>query len=289
MSLSLRWQAPTPLEYFSSLVAEDAGLSLLEAAVSIAQDDYPALDVQSVLAEVDALAQRLRKRLPADASARHKLQTLLHFFYQELGFAGNLNNYYDRDNSLVHRVLETRRGIPITLAVIFLELATHLGLRAQGVAFPGHFLVKLSMGNGELILDPFTGDSLSRSRLDEFLQSFRSNSGFQGDLDLPVDLFLQTAKPREVLARILRNLKEIHRAASDDARLLAVQQRLVVLLPEDAKERRDRGLMLESLAHWSAAADDLAFYLEQTPGAPDAEMLRSRLSQLRQRGAPPLH
>jgi regulator of sirC expression with transglutaminase-like and TPR domain len=289
MSHSLRLHLPTPLEYFSSLVAEDAGLNLLEAAASIAQDEFPALDVQAVLAEVDELAQRLRQRLPADASARHKLQVLLRFFYQELGFAGNLNNYYERGNSFVHHVLSTRRGIPITLSVILLELATQLGLRARGVSFPGHFLIKLSMGNGELVLDPFTGDSLSHSKLDEYLQSFRSGAGLQGDVELPVELFLQAATPRDVLARMLRNLKEIHRAAQDWPRLLAVQQRLVVLLPQDAGERRDRGLVLESLQHWPAAAEDLAFYLDQSPQASDAAAIEQRLAQLRQRGVPPLH
>ncbi|MCV2352075.1 SirB1 family protein [Paucibacter sp. Y2R2-4] len=289
MSHSLRLHLPTPLEYFSSLVAEDAGLNLLEAAASIAQDEFPALDVQTVLDEVDELAQRLRQRLPSDASARHKLQVLLRFFYQELGFAGNLNNYYDRGNSFVHHVLSTRRGIPITLAVILLELAAQLGLRAHGVSFPGHFLIKLSMGNGELVLDPFTGDSLSRNKLDEYLQSFRSGAGLEGDLELPVELFLQAATPRDVLARMLRNLKEIHRAAQDWPRLLAVQQRLVVLLPQEAGERRDRGLVLESLQHWPAAAEDLAFYLEQAPQASDASAVEQRLAQLRQRGVPPLH
>ncbi len=289
MSSSLRLHLPTPLEYFASLVAEDAGLNLLEAAASIAQDEAPTLDVQAVLAEVDEWAQRLRQRLPADASARHKLQVLLHFFYRELGFAGNLNNYYERSNSFVHHVLATRRGIPISVAVVFLELAAQLGLRAHGVSFPGHFLLKLGMGNGELVLDPLTGESMSRNKLDEFLQSFRNGAGLLGDVDLPVDFFLQAATPREVLARMLRNLKEIHLAAQDWPRLLAVQQRLVVLLPRDAGERRDRGLVLESLQHWPAAAEDLAFYLQQAPQASDARVIEQRLHRLRQRGVPPLH
>jgi len=289
MSSSLRLDAPTPLEYFATLVQEDVSLNLLEAAASLAQDEQPALDVQAVLAEVDGLARRLRQRLPADASAQVKLRSLCRFFHEELGFGGNVNNYYESGNSYVHQVLATRRGIPVSLAVIFLELASQLGLRAQGLAFPGHFLVRVRMGNGEVVLDPFSGDSLSRSRLDEMLQSFRGSTGLQGELDLPVDLFLQPASARDILARMLRNLKEIHRAAGDWSRLLAVQQRLVVLLPHAAIERRDRGLVLESLGHWPAAAEDLEAYLAQEPQAPDGPLLQERVAQLRQRGGPALH
>ncbi len=289
MSLSLRLEAPTPLEYFAALVAEDAGLHLLEAAASLAQDEHPGLDVQAVLSEVDELGQRLRQRLPADASAQHKLRSLCRFFYEELGFAGNVNNYYERGNSYIHQVLATRRGIPISLAVIFLELATQLGLRAQGLAFPGHFLVRIGMGNGELILDPFTGQSLSRGRLDDMLQVFRGSTGLKGEVDLPIDLFLQPTPPRDILARMLRNLKEIHRAAQDWERLLPVQQRLVTLLPHSALERRDRGLVLESLGQWAAAAADLKAYLAQEPQALDGPMLQERLAQLRARGGPARH
>ena len=286
---SLRLSAPTPLEYFATLVADDASLNLLEAAISIAQDEVPGLDTQAVLAEVDTLAARLHQRLPADASPAHRLRLLTRYFHAELGFAGNVNNYYERGNSYIHQVLETRRGIPISLAVIFIELAAQIGLRVQGVAFPGHFLVKLRIDAHEVVIDPFTGQSLSRGRLDEFLQAYRQGSGLPDDVELPIELFLQAAAPRQILARMLRNLKEIHRVAEDLPRLLAVQQRLVLLLPDDATERRDRGLVLEALGHWPMAAADLAHYLEQAPQAADAEALRQRLHALRERGDPPLH
>ncbi|MDC8771313.1 SirB1 family protein [Roseateles albus] len=289
MSEFLRLKVPTPLEYFASLVAEDGGLNLLEAAASIAQDEFPALDVEAVVSEVEALAQRLRQRMPGDASARHKLQALTRYFHQELGFAGNVNNYYESGNSFVHHVMATRRGIPITLAVIFLELAAHVGLRAQGLAFPGHFLIKVSMGNGEVVLDPFTGQSLSRERLDEYLQIFRKGASLHGAVELPVELFMQAAPPRDILARMLRNLKEIYRASQDWPRLLAVQERLVILLPRDAAERRDRGLVLEAMGQWRAATEDLAFYVERSPQAADEPDLRQRIAQMRKHGTPPLH
>lgn len=284
----MRFAAPTPLDYFATLVADDDGLNLLEAAASLAQDDHPQLDVQAVLSEVDGLARRLRERIARDAAPVQRLRLLTHFFHTELGFAGNLNNYYAADNSYMHRVLQTRRGLPIALAVLLLELAEQAGLRAAGVAFPGHFLVKCKVGLGEVVIDPFTGESLSASRLDERLALYRQGSGLPEDLELPLEFFLRAATKRQILARMLRNLKEVHRAAEDWPRLLAVLQRLVILLPSDAAERRDRGLVLASLGAFAAAADDLAFYLAERPDASDAPELRARLALLLDQARPPL-
>lgn len=162
---SLALHAPSALEYFANLVAEDAGFALLEAAITVAQDEHPQLDVQAVLADIDALAARLLRRLPADASLLQRLRALNRYFFVELGFGGNLNDYYDPRNSYLHEVLATRRGIPITLALLFIELATQVGLTALGVSFPGHFLVKLRMPQGEVVIDPVNGRSLSREDL----------------------------------------------------------------------------------------------------------------------------
>ncbi|HSB22191.1 MAG TPA: transglutaminase-like domain-containing protein, partial [Burkholderiaceae bacterium] len=140
MPSQLLFSAPTPLQYFAALVAEDGSLALLEAAISIAQDEYPDLDVQAVLSEIDALAAKLKARLPADAAPVQRLRLLNRYFYRELGFAGNVNDYYDRRNSYLNDVLAQRRGIPLTLALLYIELASQLGLTARGVSFPGHFL-----------------------------------------------------------------------------------------------------------------------------------------------------
>lgn len=288
MSEPIRFEV-TPLAYFSSLVADDEGFALFEAAVSIAQDEYPQLDPLAVLAEVDTLAERLRRRLPADAPPLQRLRLLNRYFFHELGFAGNLNDYYDARNSYVNDVLARRRGIPITLAVLYVELATQVGLVARGVSFPGHFLVKLRLPRGEVIIDPFSGRSLSREELDERLAPYRRQHGLVGDDEVPLGLFLQAAPPREVVARMLRNLKEIHRTAEDWPRLLAVQQRLVVLLPQAWEERRDRALVLAELGRHADAADDLEVYLRQRARADDAAALRERLLELRRLGQPRLH
>jgi regulator of sirC expression with transglutaminase-like and TPR domain len=285
----LQFTTPTTLEYFASLVAEDSTLSLTEAALAIAQDEYPDLDPQTVLAELDALAERLRRRIPADAVPVQKLRFLNRYFFQELGFAGNVNDYYDADNSYLNRVLQTRRGIPITLAVLYIELATQIGLVARGVSFPGHFLVKLKLPRGEVVLDPFTGQSLSREELDELLAPYRRSQGLTGDFDVPLGLFLQAAPPRDVIARMLRNLKEIHRSAEDWTRLVAVMHRLVILLPQAWEERRDRGLAFAELGEHQAGADDLEVYLKHRPDADDHAALTERLHELRAMRRPRLH
>ena len=281
MSGSLQFCAPTTLEYFAALVAEDASFSVLEAAVAVAQDDEPELDVQGVLAQIDTLADRLRRRMPADAAPLQRLRLLNQYFFQELGFAGNVNNYYDRRNSLLPAVLETRRGIPLTLALLYIELATQLGLNARGVSFPGHFLVKLHMPRGEVVIDPFSGRSLGREELEERLLPYRRQRGLVDEEDTPLGLFLQAAPPRDVIARLLRNLKEIHRSAHDWPRLAAVLQRLVILLPQDWEERRDHALALFQLDRLEQAADELAVYLQQRPDAPDAPGLRDELATWR--------
>ncbi len=280
---------PSALAYFAALVAEDAGFALLEAAICVAHDDHPELDPQTVLAEIDRLAAKLKARLPADASPLRRLQALSRYFFNELGFAANVNNYYDRRNSHLHEVLASRRGIPITLALLYCELAGQLGLTARGVSFPGHFLVKLRMPQGEVVIDPVNGRSLSRDELDERLAPYRTRHGLEGDFETPLGLFLQAAPPRDVLARLLFNLKEIHRTDEDWPRLLAVQQRLVLLLPQAAEERRDRGLTWAELGRPAEAAEDLAAYLANRPEANDAQALRERLAELRRDGAPRLH
>ena len=284
MSGPMMFETPTALEFFATLVADDASLSVVEAAAAIGHDEFPQLDTQAVLADIDALAARLKRRFPVDAVPVQRLRWLNRFFFQDLGFAGNVNDYHDPHNSYLHRVLETRRGIPITLALIYMELATQIGLTARGVSFPGHFLVKLRMNTGqqlgEVVIDPFTGQSLSREELDELLGPYKRSRGLQGDFDVPMGLFLQSATPREIVARMLRNLKEIHRNTQNWTRLLPVMQRLVVLLPQAWEERRDRGLLYAELGLLVAAAQDLALYLEQVRDAPDRAMVAQALAAL---------
>ncbi len=267
------------LDYFAALVQEEEHLPLFEAALSIAQDDDPALDLTACMLEIDKFAARLRRRMPADIAQIPKLRLLNNFFYQELGFAGNLNDYYNPDNSYLHRVLDSRRGIPISLAVIYMELAQQIGLDVKGVSFPGHFLMKLSVKSGDIILDPFNGASLSREDIEERLEPFFING--RSATDPPLASFLADASPRTILVRMLRNLKALFAEHPHWRQFLNVQQRLVILLPEEISERRDRGLAYANLDCPQAALQDIEAYLAQCPQAADADSLRRRLPELR--------
>ena len=278
--MNLQLMAVTPLSYFKSLVETDANFPLLEAAASIAQDEEPQLDVQDVLATADALLVRLKRRLKIESDPLKTLSVLNQFFYTELGFAGNANNFYAPENSYLSEVLRSRRGIPISLAVIWLELAQSLGLQAAGVSFPGHFLVKVTLPEGLVVLDPLTGDSLGLDNLAERLAPFRPHMGETGDMDTPLGLFLQPALPRDIVSRMLRNLKEIYSSQADWARLVLVLDRLIVLNPDALFEIRDRGLALIELGQKERALQDLTRYVAEVPNAVDTLDVKHRLATL---------
>lgn len=267
------------LDYFAALVQQDDTLPLFEAALAIAQDIEPQLDLIATQAEIDNFAAKLKQRLAPDASHVQKLRLLNHFFYQELGFAGNINDYYDPNNSYLHCVITTRRGIPISLAVVYMELAQQIGLNVKGVTFPGHFLMKLTIQSGDIILDPFNGASLSREELEDRLVPYLAQ---QDATEIPLAVYLQSADSREILVRMLHNLKALFVEREQWQRVLDVQQRLVILVPDEITERRDRGLAYANLECPQAALEDLEVYLAERPYAVDAEMLRNKLPELRE-------
>lgn len=279
--MPLRYALPTPLEYFASLVDSDEQFPLLEAAACIAHDEYPELDVQQLLGDMDQLLARLRRRLPADAPSLQRLRTLNQFFFTDLGFSGNVNDYYNPDNSYLNAVLRTRRGIPISLALVWMELAQGVGLQVRGVGFPGHFMVKVLLPKGQVVLDPLTGQSLSREDLSERLEPYQRRHGLVDDDEVPLGLYLQAATPRDIVARMLRNLKEIHRAQQDWQRLVAVQDRLVTLLPAAWGERRDRGLAHVECGNTAQAVADLESYLANVDDGLDVDAIGEQVAQLR--------
>lgn len=269
------------LDYFASLVADDGGIPLTETALSLAQDAYPDLDLQGELAALDLMALRLKRRIAEGTPAIQRLRLLNHFFYRDLGFAANANDYYNPDNSYLNAVIRQRRGIPISLAVLYMELGQQIGLPLKGVSFPNHFLVRMSIPAGEVVLDPLTGETLSKEQLQEMLDPYLEQEGIRGSGEVPLGLFLQTASHREIIARMLRNLKSIYLQESRWQRLLAVQNRLVILLPGSIEEVRDRGLAYANLECFRPALADLEAYVAARPDAADSTQIRDRMPALR--------
>ncbi|MGO4329812.1 SirB1 family protein [Cupriavidus sp. 2TAF22] len=269
------------LDYFASLVADEHGIPLTEAVLSLAQDAYPDLDLQAELAALDVLAARLKRRVAEGTPAIQRLRLLNHFFYRDLGFGANANDYYDPDNSYLNVVLKQRRGIPISLAVLYMELGQHIGLPLKGVSFPNHFLVRMSIPAGEVVVDPLTGETLSKEQLQEMLDPHLEREGIADPNEVPLGLFLQVASHREIVARVLRNLKSIYLQESRWQRLLAVQNRLVILLPGSIEEVRDRGLAYANLECFRPALEDLEAYVIARPDAADTTQIRDRMPALR--------
>ena len=267
------------LERFSELLRRQ-DFSLAEACLLIAQDAYPDIDIAHYLARIDALAATVRSRLPGDAFAEQKVMVLNRYLFGELGYAGNIDDYYDPRNSYLNQVLERRTGIPITLSILYMEVGLRLGLRLQGVSFPGHFLVKLRVSGGHLVLDPFCGgeaqsESDLRARLAQVLQP--------DEVDMmPLAQMLKAANPHQILTRLLRNLKGIYQHADEVQNTLQVIQRMMVVAPHAAEELRDRGLAYYKLECFRAALADLQDYLKLRPDAHDAEEIDDKVAALRQ-------
>lgn len=274
-----------PLEPFAELVArDDARIDLARACLLIAEDAYPGLDVPAYLAELERFAQRLRTRLPQAHAAEEKVIALNAFLFEELGFTGNVKAYYDPRNSYLNEVMDRKTGIPISLSVVYMELGRRIGLPLEGVSFPGHFLVRLRVRGGMLMLDPFAGgapqsvDEL-RARIARVIPP-EATGGVPVE-DLPLDQFIEPASNRQILARVLRNLKGIYRQADDPERLLDVLNRMLVLSPRSRTDLRDRGLVYQRLECWRPALQDLTDYLDLEPDAADLAEVRTRVIELR--------
>jgi regulator of sirC expression with transglutaminase-like and TPR domain len=268
------------LDYFTSLVAEDENLPLTEAAIAVAQHAYPDLDVQGVLDQIDQWGNRLKQRITSDTPPIQRLQLLKHFFYNELGFGPNPNDFYAPENSYLHQIIESRRGIPISLAILMMELGQQIGLNIRGVSFPNHFMMRISLQQGEIIMDPLNGDSLSKNQLQEMLDPYLDARGYRGELSLPLNIFLRASSSREILSRFMRNLKMIYSEDERWERLLGIQERLVILLPDSTEEIRDRGLIFAQLEYVRPAIADLHRYLSEMPGAEDAADIREHIATL---------
>lgn len=279
--MKLDFAAPTPLQYFETLVRRDEPRLLLEAAISLGQDADPCLDIEDAQFQFERMLRLLRDCVPWGANALQRLTILNQFFYEDLGYAGEHNDFYNPDNSYLHRVMQKRRGIPISLGVLWLELAYGIGLQVSGVSFPGHFMVKVQLPEGIIVQDPLTGLGQSMSQLSERLEPFHERWGLDEPEQPPLSMYLQPAGYRTILERMLRNLKSIHQQNGNDDLALAVMDRLIVLAPNDWHEYRDRGWMHLERGEHKAALKDLQTYVKHATQANDLDLIEEQLAQLR--------
>jgi regulator of sirC expression with transglutaminase-like and TPR domain len=261
------------------LVERNAGAgSLAEGALLIAREHYPDLDIDHYLARLDTLGAMLKVQVPDDADDVERILVLNRFLFEEQGFGPNQDDFADPRNSFLNEVLERRVGIPITLSIVYIEVGRRIGLALDGLSFPQHFLVKCALPDGAAVLDPFLGGvSLSIEALQRRLGALRSG---HRPSRAEVSALLVGASRREILARVLRNLKAVYLGAEQYGDALVASDRLLMLTPTAAPEVRDRGWLYHRLDCFRAALADYRRYLELAPLAADADEVRGRIIEL---------
>ena len=262
---------------FSALAAlPDDRIDLLTGALLIAKDEFPGLSPHHERARIDEFAAPLGRLDGLEAAEQAAL--VAERMFAVCGFRGNDDDYYDPKNSFLNCVLDRKVGIPITLSIVYIEIARRAGVPASGVAFPGHFLVRIETGTGEpLLVDPFgAGRVVGRSMLASLV-------GRDLRAPRPSRALIAAASPRAVLLRMLGNLKGIYAARGELSRLLLVISRMLELSPDSANDVRDRGLVAMRLGAPRVAEGDLRRYLELSPEAGDVAEVRRILVQLQGR------
>lgn len=253
-------------------------IPLLEAALLVATHRYPDLDVKYYLDVLEDFGTRIAEQVGIDSGPAEKVAALNHYLFDELGFAPNAQDYFDPRNSFLNDVVERRTGIPITLSLVYMAVGRFLGLKISGVSYPGHFLVKCDLSDGIIVLDPFSrGQSLDLVDLQRLLREARG-----GEVSRAIVAgCLVAASKREILLRMLRNLKMIYVRVHELESALKIMDWIVTANPNQATEIRDRGMIYQELECHRAAVTDFERYLELAPGCSDGEQIRDRLVSLR--------
>jgi regulator of sirC expression with transglutaminase-like and TPR domain len=258
-----------------AMLAACEPIPLARGALLIAQEQYPDLELDKYLDKLAALAREAEMVVKMGNDTIEKIQLLSHFLFEQKGFEGNREEYADPRNSFLNEVIDRRRGIPITLSVIYLEVGKRLGLNLYGVGFPTHFLVKAVDERGELIIDPFYDGAILT--LEEIRARLTQVYG------QPVEVSPTHLKPigtRHILVRMLRNLKAIYLKSADSTRALAALDRILLLDPRSLEELMERGTLYESLECFKAALDDFQSFLSQAPEHTASETAREAVLRL---------
>ncbi|MCK9490314.1 MAG: tetratricopeptide repeat protein [Xanthomonadales bacterium] len=257
---------------------KDEDINLLDAALLIARDEYPDLDPASYTALCEQWRRQVAPQIERAGNQVDALQALNRFLYEEQGLAGNDDDFYDPRNNYINQVLERRLGIPITLGLLQIDLASRLGLGIEGIAFPGHFLIRMPVQGGLMVLDPFQrGRSLDVGELRQRAQPHMAPDQDLGDQQL--FKLLDAASHRSILTRMLRNLRSVYLDKNDLERALRCADRLLTIDPGQAMEYRERARLYQALEYFPGVVRDLDRYLAMAPDADDANVVRNALIQ----------
>jgi regulator of sirC expression with transglutaminase-like and TPR domain len=255
---------------FTGMVQKpDGAIDLAKTALYIAKEEYPQLDVDYYLQILDSLSREIANETSDLSDSQQILFQINRVLFEKHGFHGNAENYYDPKNSFLNEVLDCKTGIPITLSLIYLEIAKRLGLKLEGIGFPGHFLLKYSSGESALYIDPFNrGKLLTEEDCNQKIVDM-----YQGQLVFQKD-FLKPITNKQFLTRILNNLKGIYMNENNNAKALEVIERILLINPDLPQEIRDRGMLHLSSGNNSLALKDLRHYIKSIPFAPDKEEIQ---------------
>jgi regulator of sirC expression with transglutaminase-like and TPR domain len=272
-----------PENLFKAFAAEilkvDTQVDLGRAVLLMAKCEYKKLDVEFYLSQIDEMAKTIGSRLSPNAATLNPLSIINQineYLYNELAFRGNKENYYDPRNSFLNEVLVRRLGIPITLSVLYMEIARRLGLTILGVGMPGHFLMKCTIDDQEIIIDAFNqGRILDKNDCQQLITNLYGTG-----IELKSSFFRAVSK-KEILIRMLNNLKSIYLSSGDHQRTIATIECLLLITPQSINDIRDRGLVSYHLGKYSRAISDLEFYLNYAPKSEETKLITETLKKVK--------
>jgi regulator of sirC expression with transglutaminase-like and TPR domain len=261
--------------FYREINQPEDSIDLAKAALYIALEEYPHCDPEEYLNALDAMADEVRDRLPVQNYPLRIIQTINRYLYEDLGFSGNEADYYDPRNSFLNEVIDRRCGIPITLSLVYLEIAKRIEFPMVGIGMPGHFLIKPNFEGAGIFVDAFNGGEILFA---EDCQA-RLSQIYGQPLELPAR-FLSPVSSKQLLGRMLGNLKAIYLNQGNTVKVLAAIERILLLFPDALGELRDRGIIYYQLGQLTAARRDLQTYLTNAPNAEDAVRIRQLLARL---------
>jgi len=278
-------QAMHSLAWQEMLELPEIEWDLCHAALLIAARFDAHVDVRQALLTLDELALPLVGQCNTGADTIARLELLNDYFAVQLGFHGDTQDFYQPDNSFLHKVIERRSGIPLSLSLIYLRLARAIGLDAYGIGFPGHFLVGVANGSQQRVIDPF--NAAQQLPRDELMARLRNHAATDVD-ERMLRKALRPITPRAILVRMLRNLKQIYMEKQDVENALACIEMILSLLPESPDELRDRGMIYQHIEYAQGAVADLKRYLELMPDSDERGVIEAVIQSLDTQ-ASPLH